>query len=501
MRQESQQHSQVIFPVALEPVDWQDEEQPVQHERWGWLEVFVLIQVFWGLLLFLPGSQAFRVYIRAFPYLSSFVALIACTRALGAESVGPGARWIVMSLVLMVASLMHPATWLMSGIAQIAFQLSLAAPIFWAVRVWITAERFQRLIWLVFAAHFFSAGLGLLQVYYPETFLPPEFSSLGMKLNPEFVQALTYIGSNDRTIVRPPGLSDMPGGAAISGVIAALLAFGFATRSETPVRTKAYYLGAVLIAITVVYLTQVRSLLLMLVVCMQAVAFVSLRQGRAIQGGWRAALATGLVVASFLWAVTVGGDVVSERFQDIVDSGVVETYQENRGFFLEYTFRELVFEYPFGAGLGRWGMMSVYFGEPGNWQFPSLHAEIQPTGWLYDGGVLMWLFYGTAILLALRNSYRVAIDPDHPLHELAGMALSVQFLIAGLCLTGPAFNTQLGILFWLVTGGLFASQRTVAVQYELEAEEEARAEAEAEEAEAQALAEAQAPPQPSAQAR
>jgi len=464
MRDQSPQPSQLIFPVALRPAEWEPEPLPLERAPWGWLEVFVLIQVFWGLLLFVPGSQSFRAYIRAFPYLSSFVALIASFHSLGADGLGPGARWIVASLALMVVCLMHPATWMMSGIAQIVFQLSLAAPVFWAVRVWITTERLERLVWLVFAAHCFSAGLGLLQVYYPDRFLPPEFSSLGMKLNPDFVHMLTYLGSNDRLIVRPPGLSDMPGGASVSGVIAALLAFGFATRVNTPLRTRAYYLVAVLMAITVVYLTQVRSLLLMLVVCMQAVAFVSLRQGRAIQGGWRASLATALVVGSFVWAVTLGGDAVSQRFRDIVDSGVVETYRENRGFFLDYTVRQLMFEYPFGAGLGRWGMMSVYFGEPGNWQFPSLHAEIQPTGWLYDGGILMWVFYGGAILMAMRHTYRIAIMREHPLHELAGMAFSIQVLIVGLCFTGPVFNTQLGIMFWLCTALLIGGERTLAFE-------------------------------------
>jgi hypothetical protein len=63
----------------------------------------------------------------------------------------------------------------------------------------------------------------------------------------------------------------------------------------------------------------------------------------------------------------------------------------------------------------------------------------------------MWVLYGGAILVAMRNTYKVAINRDHPLHELASMALSVQVLIAGLCFTGPAFNTQLGILFWLMT--------------------------------------------------
>jgi hypothetical protein len=125
-------------------------------------------------------------------------------------------------------------------------------------------------------------------------------------------------------------------------------------------------------------------------------------------------------------------------------------------------------------------MMSVYFGEP-NWQYAPLHAEIQPTGWLYDGGVFMWLLYGGAILAAMRSTYRVAIDREHPLHELAGMALSVQVLIAGLCFTGPAFNTQLAILFWLMTAVCYAALRTTFVLEQLQMEDEAAAQAYAQE--------------------
>ena len=48
----------------------------------------------------------------------------------------------------------------------------------------------------------------------------------------------------------------------------------------------------------------------------------------------------------------------------MLEIGVVQSYQENRGIFLTYTLQELLYEYPFGAGIGRWGMMSAYFGEP-----------------------------------------------------------------------------------------------------------------------------------------
>ncbi|HKY23468.1 MAG TPA: hypothetical protein VJM31_19790 [Vicinamibacterales bacterium] len=466
MRDQSPQPSSFVFPVALQPVEWTEEAPQTKGESWGWLEVFVLVQVLWGVLLFVPGSQAYRAYIRGFPYVVSLVAFLACLRSGATRSLGPGARLVVCSIVILMAGLVHPGSWLNSGAAQVAFQLSIAAPIFWAVAIWTPKQRLERLMGLVFVANFLSAGVGLLQVYYPETFSPPEFSSLGLRLNPGLIEQLTYRGSGDRLILRPPGLTDLPGGAAISGVIAALLGFAFAMRGNSRMLVKTCYLGTVLISITVVYLTQVRSVLLMLVVCMQALALVSLRQGRMIKGGWTAALGAGLIVGSFIWAVTLGGDALTERFQGMVDEGVVRTYQEHRGSFLFYTLHELVPLYPFGAGIGRWGMMSVYFGDLSNWRFPPLHAEIQVTGWLYDGGVLLVLVYGGAIVAALRNSYRVAISSHNPIHECGGMVFSVQVLIAGLCFTGPTFNNQLGILFWLLTAILFASQRTLYVQEE-----------------------------------
>lgn len=473
MRDESPQPSPLIFPVALQPEDAEAEHVEVRAEPWGWLEVFVLTQVFWGILLFIPGSQAYRTAIRAFPYVASLVALAGCVRAGGTDVVVPGARWIIAAIVLLIANLLHEATWLMSGIAQIVFQVAIAAPVFWAARTWITAHRLERLMLMILGANFLSTALGLLQVYYPETFLPPQFSALALKFNPEFVSEMSYLGSGDRLIVRPPGLSDMPGGASISGTIAAVLGFAFALGHQRQF-WKILYFAVVGIAITVVYLTQVRSTLLMIPGCMAVMALIKLRQGRVLQSGWMAASAAGLVFGGFLWAVTVGGDLVEERFRGIVDSGVVKTYQENRGLFLAHTVNDLAFEYPFGAGLGRWGMMTAYFGEAGNWRHPALYAEIQLTGWLYDGGLLMWVFYPAALLLAMRHSYRLAAEPDDALNELAMMVLPIQLLTVGLAFTGPVFNTQVGIVFWLATAILYGCERTLAIQAwtaEVEAED------------------------------
>jgi hypothetical protein len=41
------------------------------------------------------------------------------------------------------------------------------------------------------------------------------------------------------------------------------------------------------------------------------------------------------------------------------------------------------------------------------------------------------------------------------------MGFAFQLLVAGLCLTGPVFNTQFGIVFWLVTAAIHGALRTL----------------------------------------
>ena len=465
MAEESPQPSSFVFPIALQPAVEEPEAPPQNRSAgWGWIELFVLSQVFWGILLFIPGSQGYRFYIRAFPYVTSLVAVIACAKSNGTNTKVPGAGWILAALVLLIANLVHEETWFTAGVAQVVFQLAICAPVFWAARMWLPPSRLERVIMLIFAANFLGAIVGLLQVYYPGTFMPPEFSRMALAMDKNFMASLTYVGAGDRMIVRPPGLSDMPGGAAISGSFLAVIGFALAVRQNQSRLKHFVFYGAVVIGMTIVYLTQIRSILLMIFVGMLAVALVRLRQGRIVQSSYIAGSATVLLLGSFVWAVTLGGDSVQQRYSSMYDSGVVQSYQDNRGIFLSYTIFEQPFEYPFGAGLGRWGMMSAYFPEPSNWLHPSLYAEIQPTGWIYDGGILMCIFYPAALFFAMRYAYKVAIDPGNPLSDAAMLLFVVQLLVFGLCFTGPVFNTQIGIMFWLSTAMLYGCQRTIEIQ-------------------------------------
>jgi hypothetical protein len=446
----------------------------VAGERWSWIELFVAIQLLWGVLLFVPGMQPYRAYIRALPYVCSLGALLFYLRRQTGEPLFPSARWLVAMLGLMALNLLHTETHLMAGIAQIVFQLAIAAPMFWVVRAVRSEARFLRVMWVVFATSLASAGFGILQVYYPDQFLPPEFSTLARSLNPDYVAALTYIGADGRLIIRPPGLSDLPGGAALAGLTTAVLGVALAIHGHLRHSVRALCYGSAAVGMTVLYLTQVRSLTIMAVLSLLMFAVIRLRQGRLLQGSWIAVGGVAMIAASFAWAVALGGESLSERFAGLLDTGIFTTFQENRGLFLEYTVRELLFQFPLGAGLGRWGMMHVYFGNPAMWQSPPIHVEIQITGWLLDGGFPMWVLYGGALLSALRLGYGLAVrGATESLQYFAMIVLSIQVTIICLCFTGPVFNTQLGILFWTVTAALFGAEyESGALQNRIASEEQ-----------------------------
>jgi hypothetical protein len=52
-------------------------------------------------------------------------------------------------------------------------------------------------------------------------------------------------------------------------------------------------------------------------------------------------------------------------------------------------------------------------------------------------------------------AYRTAIGGQtEGLRYFASVVLAMQAVVLGLCLTGPVFNTQLGIQFWAMTAAL-----------------------------------------------
>jgi hypothetical protein len=427
----------------------------------GLMECFIIVQLLWGVLLFIPGAQTFRPYIRALPYVSS-LALFAFYYG-GRKHFRPTGmtKLIGLAMLLLVLNLAHPRTQLMAGLAQCVFQFSIAAPVFWAGKAIRNPRFLNRLLWLIFVLCAANALVGLLQIYFPEQLMPPEFSSLAQSMDKNYLEAMTYQGSGGRTIIRPPGLSDLPGGAAVAGMMTGVMGIVFSMRREWGRRTRFLCLTAAGVGMVTLYMTQVRSFFIMMVAAIVALCVVVMKRGLRWEGAWIAVTTATLIVISFTWALTIGGAAISDRFMGMAETGLINSIQVNRGIFIEDTFNNLLYEYPLGAGVGRWGMMNVYFANPNAADSQPLWAEIQMTGWLFDGGVLMWLFYGGAILAALLYCYRQAVTAtDRDMTHASRMVLCISLIIAGTSFAGPSFNTQLGIQFWFLVAALNGSRGT-----------------------------------------
>src|SRR5207244_2792556 len=121
-----------------------------------------------------------------------------------------------------------------------------------------------------------------------------------------------------------------------------------------------------------------------------------------------AGLVGAIVLLSFSWAVSIGGAGITQRWATLVEDRPGKVYYRNRGLMLEQTVQDLLPKYPLGAGLGRWGMMNLYFGDNSDPERASLWAELQWTGWILDGGVPLILAYVAALALAWRSALHIA---------------------------------------------------------------------------------------------
>jgi hypothetical protein len=354
---------------------------------------------------------------------------------------------------LLAIMLFHPETSTLSaGIAHIGVYFAVLAPLFWAPEFVKSPEQLARLMWILLLCSGANAMVGVLQVYDPARWLPAEFSRV-VTGGVTGLGAVTYMGPNGERIVRPPGLFDTPGAVAGPAMFAALLGLVFAV-SAVPTWKRLLSLAVAGAGLAAIYLSQVRVSLVATVVMLAVYSAVAFRQGRSGRASQFSILAAAVVFGSLSAAVALGGTAVSERVSSLFVADPLSVYQDARGTQLTFTFFELLFQYPIGAGLGRWGMTAVYFGSA-NPNSTSIWAEIQFTGWMIDGGIIMVAIYLGALAAVTLSQWRIATRTPYP--RLAVCAAVV--LAAGL---GPAimivsftpFVAQVGIQYWFLAGAL-----------------------------------------------
>jgi hypothetical protein len=402
--------------------------------------------------LILAPVGGLRMGFRAATYLSS-IAFLVLVPAGGRPY---PLRGLVAAVVAITAlGLLHPQlNSLAAGLGQVGMTLAIWGPVFWVGRVRMTPAVFLRVLLLAWAFNTLSAAVGVLQVYDPDRFAPdPKFTR---QLLGDAAEGLMLTLDDGRRVYRPMGLSDTPGGAAAAGSFAILSGLGLLWQFRNPL-LRCAILPAAAVGAFCIYLCQVRVVLIVTAISLVGIVGVMAIRGRVGRAVVLFGVAAAVVVGGFVWAVAVGNQAVTSRLTSLIEEAPAKTYYSNRGHYLEYTLTTALPEYPLGAGLGRWGMMSVYFGDPTNFNSPKLFAEIQPTAWVLDGGLPLLLAgyvaaagaFVLAVRLALRTRSQAVADMAM---VVAAFGLGVLALTFGYAV----FVSQTGMMFWVLNAALFA---------------------------------------------
>jgi hypothetical protein len=417
-----------------------------------WLYGYVLLLMLCQLALLFESLGAFRLVARSFAFASSLVLLVVLP---GRSPRHPAKPWAVAVLVIVALGMLHPATnSVFSGTAQLLMYAAILAPLFWAGRVAVTPAVFQRLLLLLWGFYTLSAVFGVLQVSYPGRFQPAVSARIAAQ--DWYMKDLKITLADGEQVLRPMGLTDMPGGAGAAGLSAALFGVGFLLNSRSAlVRVVAPFTIAV--GLFCIYLSQVRLALVMFVICAVAFTALILRRGEVKRVLVLFLLVPATIAASLVWAIAVGGETVTKRLSTLTEDNPGEVYYKSgRGRALEVTLTEDLPEYFLGAGAGRWGMMYTYFGDKDNPSSPRLWAEIQWTGWLYDGGVLLMVVYPCALLAACAAAWKLAAARNRTaLGPWAALILAYDVTALATIFSYAFFISQSGMEFWLLNACLF----------------------------------------------
>ena len=430
---------------------------PPPMPRWGWLEWVVLAQMALPALMFVPGMAATRLATR----VAAFALPLLAWGAVGLSGRRPGGRpfpatpWAAAAGAWLAASILHPrGNAPAAAAAEALINLAVLSPAFWAPRVLGTPRQVGRLMAILFVGNAASAVVGIGQFYWPERFNPPVIRASGGLTVADYA----YETADGRKVIRPCGLTDTPGGACAAGMLAGLLGLGWSLRPIAAWRRLAS-LALALAGLIAIYLSQVRSALVMEVIgvltLMIALALRRDVRRLALLGGGAAVVLGG----SLAWVARAEGDAVLGRFRTLIQGDPRQTFYANRGHFVHATFARQIWDQPLGAGLGRCGMAYVYFGDraapPDR---GPMHAEVQWTMWAIEGGLPLIVLSGVAVAAALADQARMALRcPDRVLAYWAAMGLALNLAIAATTFSYIPFVGPSGLQFWILAAVLHAA--------------------------------------------
>jgi hypothetical protein len=423
------------------------------------VQAFVVSLLACQAALLIPSIGPLRMFVRMAAFGVSLL-LMLVLRGRGKRH--PSHPLALLTTLVLLVALANPETInLTAGGAQAGLYIAVFAPLFWVGRLSPNVKVIRQTVLLMWVFHSVSAVLGVLQIYWPGAFMPP-VSSIILSKGHGYIESLKITTATGQRVFRPMGLSDIPGGASVSGLYAVLLGSGFfLTRRSLTVLFAAG--GSMAAGFACLYLSQVRSILIMTMIAL-AVVICVLAWRRDLQRlGMLATVALMVVVGGYSVALALAGHTVTRRMSTLTASRPSDVYYNTRGRFFSAAFTETLPHAPFGHGLGHWGMTAAYFSH--GYDPYVTWVEIQWAGWIVDGGAPLMVLYFGMLVVALLGAWRVARSPAPPgapelpfwgavvlAHGMGALALTFSF---------PIFLSQPGMEFWLLNALLLAVSASI----------------------------------------
>ena len=427
-----------------------------------WILLFVLGLVVCQILLLFEAAQPLRFFIRVGVFAASLSYLSFTLLSRPKSKPHPALTLALAVLAILALSFFYPKPEsTASGIAHALLYLAILAPLFWVPSLGVDLAVLRMLVFVLWGFHTLSSIFGVLQVFFPGSF-QSQISAVLESQGEDYVQSLRFALASGQEVFRPMGLTDTPGGAAASGLHAIIFGFGLMLTARNPL-FRFLCVAGMLIGMACIAFSQVRVMLVLAVIFLAALSFLTLALifARRIRLGTFLKvlfIATLISVGALTWAIRVGGESVKSRLSTLIEEKPTSVYYKERGYFLEETVKEYLPKYPLGAGLGRWGMMARYFGAE-----DPLWAEIQITGWLFDGGIPLVVVYLSMLLLAMLVSLRIARSRGFPgaseLRIWGSLIFAYDVGILAATFVAPVFIGQGGLEFWLFNASLHSAYR------------------------------------------
>jgi hypothetical protein len=430
------------------------------------IEGFVLFEFACQLALLSASLGGLRVLLRCAAFGMSLLLIVLSPPG---RNTHPALKPLLAAIVLLFLALFNPhSNTMLSGVMQVALYIAIMAPLLWVSNLPIGKEQVRRILLIMLVFQATSSLVGILQVYYPGSFRGST-SSVIVAAGRHYLKGLYYKNASGVLVLRPSGLTDVPGGVGMAGQYAALfgLYFFFTERRQLMRVTAA---AATMMGVMAVYLSGVKAAMICLVLGLASFGIflswsdVSQRaRGMAVWFAQRRGspiqvlvLILGISVGGFFVARNIGGEGVTSATETLTQSTPTQLFYQERGQFLEYTLNVLLPQYPFGGGLGRWGMMSYYFGDPHDSNSVPIWVEIQWTAWLIDGGVPLVLAYAFALFVAVQLAARTAVSGLHgEIGALAALVAAYDIGVLAGTFDYVPFISTMGMDFWLLNALLF----------------------------------------------